>query len=428
MNLEKNIEYANSNYKAKIVDEIPMDGINPRIRKYIEHTAGVLRAPTNFVFGEVVTIMGALLGKKVTVSDGAYRNRCNLFSAIVGVASGAKTPTINYCMKPISRMEKRNYDDFVCKFEVAKVKEEDLPEYDKQMIVSNETIENLYRVLYNVRNFPIGTLMHQDELLNFFGGNAKKYSDGNIISDFLTLFDALSTLRVGRVRLELPLIIDEPFLTILGGIQKKRIPELFVGQEHNGFFSRWLFWLPNQDCALIDDRDTKPDQEWEDLVDRATSSQLGNVQLNFEEVGFVRQLDDEYRRLRDKLEDDGEDELSETIMKEGYVIRRLAAIFHCLNALAEGYQPMEVIRTETVEYASRVVEHLFRNSCIAQRIIEEQRKKPISTREAILALAANCECNGIGLDKINRSLLSSALGGKPTQQYISKVLSELRRK
>lgn len=424
MNIEKIIEYADSNYKAKIVDEIPMDGINPRIRKYIEHTAGVLRAPTNFVFGEVVTIFGAMLGRKVTVCDGAYYNRCNLFSAIVGVASGAKTPTINYCMKPISRMEKRNYDDFICKFKTAKAKEEDLPEYDKQMIVSNETIENLYRVLYNVRNFPIGTLMHQDELLNFFGGNAKKYSDGNIISDFLTLFDALSTLRVGRVRLELPLIIDEPFLTILGGIQKKRIPELFAGQEHNGFFSRWLFWLPNQDCALIDDRDTKPDQEWEDLVDRATSSQLENIQLSFEDVGFVRQLDDEYRRLRDILEEDGEDELSETIMKQGYVIRRLAAIFHALNALAEGYAPRELIRNETVEYSSRVVEYLFRNSCIAQRIIEEQRKKPISTKDAIITLAQNCERNGT---KINQSMLSAALGGKPNQQYISRILSEMKR-
>lgn len=424
MNIELIIEYANSNYKAKTVDKLPMDGINPRIRKYIEHTAGVLRAPTNFVFGEVVTILGAMLGRKVTVCDGAYYNRCNLFSAIVGVASGAKTPTINYCMKPINLMEKRNYDDFICKFKTAKAKEEELPEYDKQMIVSNETIENLYRVLYNVRNFPNGTLMHQDELLTFFGGNAKKYSDGNIISDFLTLFDALSTLRVGRVRLELPLVIDEPFLTILGGIQKKRIPELFLGQEHNGFFSRWQFWMPNADSPLIDDHDTSSDQEWEDLLDRATSSQLRKIQLNFEDVGFVRKLDDEYRRLRDKLEEEDEDELSETIMKQGYIIRRLAAIFHALNALAEGYEPKEVIRSETVEYASRVVEHLFRNSCIAQRIIEEQRKRPISMKDAIIALAGNCECNGI---KINQSLLSLALGGKPKQQYISRILNEMKR-
>lgn len=196
------------------------------------------------------------------------------------------------------------------------------------------------------------------------------------------------------------------------------------GQEHNGFFSRWLFWLPNQDCALIDDRDTKPDQEWEDLVDRATSSQLENIQLSFEDVGFVRQLDDEYRRLRDKLEEDGEDELSETIMKQGYVIRRLAAIFHALNALAEGYAPRELIRNETVEYSSRVVEYLFRNSCIAQRIIEEQRKKPISTKDAIITLAQNCERNGT---KINQSMLSAALGGKPNQQYISRILSEMKR-
>lgn len=427
MNINDIIDYANSNYKAKLVEELPMDGVNSRILKYVRHTAGVLRAPSNYIFGEVVTILGSMLGKKVIVTDGAYKNRCNLFSAIVGVASGAKSPSINYTMKPINRMEKRNYDDFTGVFNAAKGKEEELPVFDKQMIVSNETIENLYRVLYNVRNFSSGLLMHQDELLNFFGGNVKKYSDGNIISDFLTLFDALSTLRVGRVRLEMPLIISEPFLTILGGIQKKRIPELFLGQEHNGFFSRWQFWLPNVDSSLIDDNDNTADQEWEDLLERATSSELRKLQLGFEDVGLVRKLDDEYRSIRDKLEEEEEDELSETIMKQGYIVRRLAAIFHCMNALAEGYEPKEVIRSETVDYASRVVEHLFRNSFIAQRVMDEQRRKPVSTKEAIITLAENCKRNGIRIDQINQSMLSAALGGKPNQQYISKILSELKK-
>ena len=182
--------------------------------------------------------------------------------------------------------------------------------------------------------------------------------------------------------------------------------------------------MPNQDSALIDDRDTKPDQEWEDLVDRATSTELEDKMLRFEEVSAVRKLDDEYRHLRDTLEDVGEDELSEAIMKQGYVVRRLAAIFHCLNSLSEGYLPQEVIRTETVEYASRVVEHLFKNTCIAQRIIEEQRKRPISTKDAIITLAQSCERNGT---KINQSMLSAALGGKPNQQYISRILSEMKR-
>lgn len=420
MTADSIIEFANSNYNNKLVPEIPMDGINQRVLNYIKHTAGVLRAPTNFVFGNVVTIIGAMLGKKVTVSDGAYKNRCNLFSAIVGVASGAKSPSINYCMAPINRMEKRNYDDFIIKFNAAKIKEEELPVFDQQTIVSNETIENLYRVLYNVHNYPSGLLMHQDELLNFFGGNAKKYSDGNIISDFLTLFDALSTLRVGRVRLEIPLVISEPFLTILGSIQKKRIPELFAGQEHNGFFSRWQFWFPNEDSPLIDDGDSSADRDWEDILDRATSPEMNNINLRFEDVNQVRKYDDEYRLLRDQLEEEDEDELSETIMKQGYIIRRLAAIFHCLNALADGYKPNETIRRETVEYTSRVVEHLFFNSCIAQRIVAEQRKKKITGREAILALDSE-----YGIQ--NQSMLSAALGGSPSQPYIAKILKEKKK-
>ena len=421
MNIANIIERANSTYKNKYVEEMPMDGINCRILKYVQHSAGVLRAATNFVFGEVVTIFGAMLGRKVTIADGAYKNRSNLFSAIVGVASGAKSPTIDYCMKPVNLMEKRDYDAFTSAFNMAKAAEQELPVFDRQLVVSNETIENLYKVLFNVRNYSNGLLMHQDELLNFFGSNAKKYSDGNIISDFLTLFNALSTLRVGRVRLEMPMIIHEPFLAILGGIQKKKIPELFIGQENNGFFSRWQFWLPNEDSPLIDDNDITADREWEDLLERATSPEFKSINFRFEDIGLIRKLDDEYRAVRDKLEEEDEDELSEAIMKQGYIIRRLAAIFHSMNALAEGYIPPEVIRSETVDYASRVVEHLFLNSCIAQRVIDEQRKKPVSRKDAILALAEGCKRKG---DTLNQSLLSAALGGSPSQPYIAKILKE----
>lgn len=419
MDINNILDFANTNYSDKHVAELPMYGIHSQVINYIRHTAGILRAPTNFVMGEVITIAGAMLGKKITVVDGAYKNRPNLFSAIVGVASGAKTPTINYCMKPINRMEKRNYDDYMKSYHAAKIKSEEIPTYKEQLVASNETIENLYRVLNNVKDTQNGLLMHQDELLNFFGSNAKKYSDGNIISDFLTLFDALSPLRVGRVRLEVPLYVPEPFVAILGGIQKKRIPELFLGQEHNGFFSRWQFWLPNEDSLLIEDEDTSIDKVWDDLLYRATSPELNDLSLIFEDVAFVRKYDDLYRTLRDKLEEEGEDNLSETIMKQSYIIRRLAGIIHCLNSLAEGYVPRHTIKNETVEYAGHIVEHLFLNSCIAERIVVEQRRKKISGKEAIIALNAE-----YGIQ--NQSMLSTALGGRPSQQYIAKVLSEAK--
>lgn len=410
------LESVDSSFSSKFVSEVPMDGINTRVVRFITHTAGILRAPTNFVFGEVTTLLGAMLGRKVTVTDGAYKNRCNLFSAIVGVASGAKTPSVNYCMKPLNAMEKERYDTFSRARHAAKQKgETELPAYTTQLVVSNETIENLYRVLDAVKTNMSGLLMHQDELLNFFGTNAKKYSDGNIISDFLTLFDAFSPLRVGRVSLEQQIFVPDPFVAILGGIQKKRVDELFLGQEHNGFFSRWQFWLPNEDSPLIEEPDEMADQQWAELLERAVSPDFSELNLHFENVKQVRSLDDEYRLLRDKLEDQNEDNLSETIMKQGYIIRRLAAIFHCLNALAEGYLPNDVIRTETVDYASQVVEHLFRNSCIIDRVMEAKRISRITGKQAIIALD---DAYGIR----NQSMLSAALGGSPSQQYIAKVL------
>ena len=259
--------------------------------------------------------------------------------------------------------------------------------------------------------------MHQDELLNFFGSNAKKYSDGNIISDFLTLFDAFSPLRVGRVRMDVPLFVPEPFIAILGGIQKKRVDELFAGQEHNGFFSRWQFWLPNEDSPLIENANTSSDQIWAELLERAVSPDMGDINLHFEDEKQVVAFDDDFRRIRDILEEENEDDLSEAIMKQGYVIRRIAAIVHCLNALAAGYKPLEVIKRDTVEYASKVVEHLFLNSCIVQRVIESKRGSKITGKQAISALNA---IYGIR----NQSMFSASLGGKPSQQYIAKIIKE----
>ena len=417
MEINKIIEFANSNYESKYVGEVPMDGINPTVTEFIRYTAGVLRAPTNFVYGEVLTILGAMLGKKVTVINGVYKNRCNLYSAIVGVASGAKSPSINYCMKPVNRMENRGYDEYLRAYHAAKDKAENLPTYSEQLVASNETIENLYRVLNNVKDYKNGLLMHQDELLNFFGSNAKKYSDGNIISDFLTLFDAFSPLRVGRVRMDVPLFVPEPFIAILGGIQKKRVDELFAGQEHNGFFSRWQFWLPNEDSPLIENANTSSDQIWAELLERAVSPDMGDINLHFEDEKQVVAFDDDFRRIRDILEEENEDDLSEAIMKQGYVIRRIAAIVHCLNALAAGYKPLEVIKRDTVEYASKVVEHLFLNSCIVQRVIESKRGSKITGKQAISALNA---IYGIR----NQSMFSASLGGKPSQQYIAKIIKE----
>lgn len=416
MNINYIIDIVDSNLKKKYVDEVPMGGLDPKVVDFIRQSAGVLRAPTNFVFGATLTIVGALLGKKVTIKDGEYRNRCNLFSSIVGVASGAKSPVIDYCLKPVNKMEKSNYDDHLAAYHSAKAKNEDIPTYVKQLIASNETVENLYRVLNNVKDFKSGLLMHQDELLNFFGSNAKKYSDGNIISDFLTLFGGFTPLRVGRVSMELPIYVAEPFISILGGIQKKRLDELFLGQEHNGFFSRWSFWFPNQDSSFIEKSDIAIYQRYANILDIATSTEMENLILQFENLKQLRSIDDELRAIRDKLDDNGEDNLSETIMKEGYIIRRIAAIIHCINAIAEGYRPKETISSDTVEYASQIIEHLFTNSCIADRIIAEKRLAKISGREAIIALNA-----AYGIK--NQSLLSEALGNKPDRSYISKVLA-----
>ena len=415
MDIKKLLEYVDVTFNKKYVEEIPMDGLHPKIVEYIRQTAGVLRVPTNYIFGEVTTLTGSALGRKVTIVDGAKKNRCNLYSAIVGSPSDGKSPSINYTMKPLNKWENERYEKYSRQRHAAKKASEDLPLYNDQLIVSNETIENLYRVLGSVKICRDGLLMHQDELLNFFGGNTKKYSDGNIISDFLTLFDSFSPLRVGRVSLEERINVPEPFLSILGGIQKKKVDELFLGQDHNGFFTRWQFWLANKESDFIIDPDEKIDQYWEDLIERAISPDFHETTLRFANERMLHEIDNSYCSANNWLVDDGEGELGETIMKQSYIIRRLAGIFHCMNALVDGIMPDNKINEETVEYANKVVEHLFSNSCIVSREIEKKRISKIPVKQAIQAIH-----NRIGIK--NLSMFSESLGGHPSRQYISRIL------
>ncbi len=420
MDFKRLLENACGGFR-KHVDEIPMNGISTKVRDYIRHTAGVLRAPTNFVFGEVLTVFGCMLGKRVTVEDGVYRNRCSLFSAIVGAAGSAKSPTIDHVMRPLNAIDHKNYEHFVAQYQAAKSKGEEIPTFSNQLVASNETVENLFRILFRIRHSLNGLLFHQDELLNFFGANAKMYSDGNIISNFLTIYNGFTPLNVGRVSLDLPLKVDEPFLSILGGTQLKKVDELFKGQEGNGFQSRWCLWIANEDSPLIDDGDTTHDEEWKETLNATTYPAMQDITLHFENLQHLRHYDDLFREACVQFGDAGEDELSEIVKKESYTIRRLAAAVHTLNALADGYErPAEMIKEETVEYAAALVEHLFRNAAIVQHLIEQKRNKKITGREAILAIDGEYRIK-------NQSMFSQSLGGKPTQQYIAKILQEAKK-
>ena len=66
------------------------------------------------------------------------------------------------------------------------------------------------------------------------------------------------------------------------------------------------------------------------------------------------------------------------------------------------------------------MEHLFTNSCIIDRVIEEKRILNITGKQAIIALN-----NHYGIK--SQQMLSAALGGSPSQQYISRILKSLQK-
>lgn len=220
--------------------EIFPDNIQHVINKAHESAGFEPQVAGSAILFTVSTIIG--LSRKIIVKPGSWEDTPNLWLAVVGRRGTMKTPTVNYCIKPLANDEK----EYATRFELEmadwlKKKKEDRNEDNRprrrQRFSNDTTVEGLIDALqYNWNGMGI----YKDELNGFFE-EMSRYKAGGNLEFYLSAFSG--GVYVKNRKSYDPQTINDIYLSILGSIQPEVLKEIAKSQTKNGMIDRWLYTI-----------------------------------------------------------------------------------------------------------------------------------------------------------------------------------------
>lgn len=252
-NLRDAVDIAMNSVVVSTENQFPID-IFPRIFKnLIIDLNKSLNFPIDYTGTSILTAVSTAVGTSVKIRvKGNWFEYASIYSCIIGNAGANKTHPINTVFAPIKEYDKSNHDSFVSKTnewvkwsklpkeEKIEMEEPKVPPLSKS-ILTNFTPEVLYKRLdENLR----GCTVLSDEMATFFEG-MNNYSKGDQIGIYLSFWSNQST-TIDRMGNPIPLFIQNPYLSIIGGLQPRVLAKSFPVQKiNNGFFQRFLFAYPD---------------------------------------------------------------------------------------------------------------------------------------------------------------------------------------
>ncbi|MEK6591140.1 MAG: DUF3987 domain-containing protein [Nitrospinota bacterium] len=222
----------------------------------------------------------------------------------------------------------------------------------------DETLESFYQTLHDNTD---GGLLAFDEIGGWIEGFDKYRNGTSEKRRWLTVFDN-HTIKYKRKSDKTHLVIDRPFVSIIGGITTNTFNKLFKGgveDIENGFLPRFIF-CKTPKLTKKDDEFLKPDidaDKWEkayQVFKKVTELRSGAIAPSHE---GMEMLNDWYKQHQDQKKDPFyPDELSPFWRRlEGYLLK-FALIFHQFKR-ATGEETGNLISVKTLGEAMTLTEY-----------------------------------------------------------------------
>jgi hypothetical protein len=252
-NLKTGIDLARKEYVKASDNTFPIDVFPILFKDLILDLNSSLNYPIDYTGTALLTAIATAVGTTVQVRvKHNWFEYASLYSCLIGNAGANKTHPINTIFKPIKDIDKGNHDIYKETFadwerfnKLSKKEKEGLTESIKpklkKSVLTNFTPEVLnQRLQENER----GCTVLSDELATFFDG-MNNYSKGDQIGFYLSAW-CHQPYTIDRVGNPIPLFIENPYLSIIGGLQPRALSKSFpVEKLNNGFFQRFLFAFPD---------------------------------------------------------------------------------------------------------------------------------------------------------------------------------------
>ena len=396
---------------------LPVDGLSPNATEMLRKVASSLQCPVDIALSAMFATVGVAMGKRVIIDDGKYRNYPCLWVCVVAPSGSNKSTPIRFFLQPLKDRDSYNYGVYreeLRAYRQAGDDKGDKPVF-KQYVISDSTPEARNQVL-SVN--PNGILLYRDELKGMIDDFCR-YAKSGELSQMLSMFDS-DTIVVNRKSDE-PLLIKDPFMSIIGSIQPSVLVDTFGNDNmmNNGFNQRWLFCYPESGMPEMYNDVSIPQSvisDWKDFIYNLImydfSVMGGKIYLRGE---AKRVYIDYYNRLQIK-KTDADDYLSSVYSKLQIHVIRWAGVAHIL-----GNSPTSIdITPEEMEYSVRCMDYFERCALKVYRMLLEGRGNRHEVKsmgkEEMIANVYHCT------SPVSQRAVADALG--ITKQYVSKCLKK----
>ncbi len=290
--LSNAIEVSMNNVTPESDNAFPINVFPPMFETLIDGLHKSLKYPIDYTGTAILTAISTMMGTtaKVKVKQG-WEEYGSLYTCILGDAGANKSHPISTVFEAIKQIDKQSHDAYVSKYKdyeaysnlTAREKQGTTPILEpilKKMVLTNFTPEVLNKRL---NDNPKGCTVVSDELATFFEG-MNNYSKSDNSSNYLSIYSN-QAITIDRMGKKLPLFIERPYLSIIGGLQTRMLSKVFNDQKLNsGFFQRFLFSYPqNVYKQAINDEELNPQimVDYSEFIKKYIADKIETRELNW---------------------------------------------------------------------------------------------------------------------------------------------------
>ena len=396
---------------------LPVDGLSPNATEMLRKVASSLQCPVDIALSAMFATVGVAMGKRVIIDDGKYRNYPCLWVCVVAPSGSNKSTPIRFFLQPLKDRDSYNYGVYreeLRAYRQAGDDKGDKPVF-KQYVISDSTPEARNQVL-SVN--PNGILLYRDELKGMIDDFCR-YAKSGELSQMLSMFDS-DTIVVNRKSDE-PLLIKDPFMSIIGSIQPSVLVDTFGNDNmmNNGFNQRWLFCYPESGMPEMYNDVSIPQSvisDWKDFIYNLIMYDFSVLGGKIYIRGEAKRVYIDYYNSLQIKKAGADDYLSSVYSKLQIHVIRWAGVAHIL-----GNSPTSIdITPEEMEYSVRCMDYFERCALKVYRMLLEGRGNRHEVKsmgkEEMIANVYHCT------SPVSQRAVADALG--ITKQYVSKCLKK----
>lgn len=245
------------------VPAFPTDAMPKACRALIEDAEKALGCSRDLVALPMLAALAAGIGttRACRIKKG-WTEHAGLFLAVVASPGSMKSPAAKIALSPLYKKQEQleaehkkkrdEYDREMREYEVDKrrASKDEMaappppqPPTMKRTVAVDTTVEALVGIL---ANNPRGIAVHRDELTGWLR-SMDQYKSGGKGSDrthWLSMWDNQHLVVDRKSRVDEPIIVGLPFVSLFGGLQPSMIGE-FGGSMEDGMMERFLFSYPD---------------------------------------------------------------------------------------------------------------------------------------------------------------------------------------